>query len=280
MADTTIKNYSFKPSSIGIEVKNLDFLWEKDGGTARVHRTDFYHFIWVEEGELLMTIDFEPLTLRRDDAFLIAPGQVCLFDLSSRPQAYSILFVPEFLGEATTDARLLRRVIGANPLKKRIIPLQGLPISEVIRQLICELTNAPDEFQNIVVRSCLRILLAEVARRIPHGTMDTPCLAERFLDEVERQFHRLCNVGDYAKLLSTGEKPLAAAIRQATGLTPKTYIDRRRVLEAKRLLVYSKRSVKEIGFALGFDEPTNFNKFFRKHCGISPNDFRQTLGKG
>ncbi|MNL40944.1 DNA-binding transcriptional regulator AraC [compost metagenome] len=51
-------------------------------------------------------------------------------------------------------------------------------------------------------------------------------------------------------------------------------IDQRVMLEAKRLLVHTHESIKEIGFALGFEEPTNFVKYFRKHSGLTPVAFR------
>lgn len=52
MDRTAIKRYAFNAKPIGIEAKRLDFLWDKAPQTAEVHRADFYHFVWVEEGEL------------------------------------------------------------------------------------------------------------------------------------------------------------------------------------------------------------------------------------
>lgn len=75
--NTAIKRYPFKATPIGIEAKPLDFLWEKTAQTTEAHRADFYHFIWVEKGEMSVTVDFETLRLNNDEAFLIWPGQVC-----------------------------------------------------------------------------------------------------------------------------------------------------------------------------------------------------------
>jgi len=57
--------------------------------------------------------------------------------------------------------------------------------------------------------------------------------------------------------------------------SPKELIDDRILLEAKRLLVYGNKSIKEIAFQLGFEEPTNFIKYFRKHIDKTPMEFRE-----
>ena len=276
MREEAIKKYSFNSfSSPGVEVKSLDFLWEKASLTGEIHRTEFYHLIWIEEGELSLMVDFEELCLRSNDTFLIAPGQVCRFHLQSHPKAFSILFLPEFLGEATTDAPLLHHILAIGPLERKVISLEHLPINHLVRQLMHELEcNAKDEYQLVVVRSCLRILLAEVVRRLPKETSSSNELAKRFFSEVEKHYHQWYNVNDYLPLLATQEKVLSQSVRLAIGITPKAYIDHRRILEAKRLLAYSSLSVKEIAFSLGVEEATNFNKFFRKHAGMSPNEFR------
>ncbi|MDD7303927.1 MAG: helix-turn-helix transcriptional regulator [Prevotellaceae bacterium] len=275
MNNTAIRKYAFNvPSTIGIEAKSLDFLWEKAPMTEKIHRAGFYHLIWVEKGKLSLMVDFEELRLQDNDAFLISPGQICNFNLQSHPQGFSVLFVPEFLGEASSDAQLIHRIFSVNPLEHKIISLRGLPISNLMQQLIHELQSEADEYQLVVARSCLRILLAEVARRLPQTTANPNKLVRRFFEEVEKHHHQWHNVSDYLPLLSAPEKLLSESVRLTTGMTPKIYLDQRRVLEAKRFLAYSELSVKEIAFSLGFDETTNFCKFFRKHTKISPNEFR------
>jgi len=68
---------------------------------------------------------------------------------------------------------------------------------------------------------------------------------------------------------------LNKATSQILDKTPKQLIDERILLEAKRLLVHSNSTIKEIAFILGYEEPTNFIKYFRKHTQNTPSDFRE-----
>jgi AraC family transcriptional regulator, transcriptional activator of pobA len=59
------------------------------------------------------------------------------------------------------------------------------------------------------------------------------------------------------------------------GKTPKEIIDDRILLEAKRILAHTTESIKEISYYLGFEEPTNFIKYFKKHASVTPTEFRE-----
>jgi AraC-like DNA-binding protein len=92
---------------------------------------------------------------------------------------------------------------------------------------------------------------------------------------VERKFLTLKTVAGYAELLCVPEKRLAQATAKVLGKTPKAMIDDRVLLEAKRMLMHSSLAIKEIGYRLGFEEPTNFIKYFRKHTSSTPAEFRE-----
>lgn len=71
------------------------------------------------------------------------------------------------------------------------------------------------------------------------------------------------------------EKTLSRVCLNLNGLPAKTLINQRLILEAKRLLAHTSMSVQAIGLELGFDESTNFVKFFRRETGTTPLAFRQ-----
>ena len=63
----------------------------------------------------------------------------------------------------------------------------------------------------------------------------------------------------------------------AAGKSPKVMTDERVVIEAQRRLLFGKATVKEVGASLGFEETTNFVKFFRRLVGQNPDSFRTEI---
>lgn len=66
-------------------------------------------------------------------------------------------------------------------------------------------------------------------------------------------------------------------VKAVTGNTAKSFVDKFIILEIKRQLAVSDVSIKELTYDMGFDEPTNFVKFFKKHTQLSPAQFKKTL---
>ena len=122
-----IPKYGFNsPTTLGIEVKPLSFIREKAEKAGVIHRANFYQLLWVERGRLSLTLDFEDVCLTDEEALLISPGQVVRFGTDGLPSGFAILFVPEFVGEATTDLQLLHQLLGASLRGYKVSSLLGL----------------------------------------------------------------------------------------------------------------------------------------------------------
>jgi AraC-like DNA-binding protein len=103
-----------------------------------------------------------------------------------------------------------------------------------------------------------------------------------FLELLERQFpiddnHQsvhLRSASDFARQLNIHVNHLNRAIKGTTEKTTSQLIGERILQEVKILLKHSSWNVSEIAFALGFNEVTHFNNFFKKHVQLSPLKFR------
>ena len=72
-------------------------------------------------------------------------------------------------------------------------------------------------------------------------------------------------------------KALSKLLKERYKLSPKAVIDERRILEMKRQLKGTTTPVKNIAYHMGFDEPTNMVKYFKKHTEFTPNGFRDDI---
>jgi AraC-like DNA-binding protein len=97
----------------------------------------------------------------------------------------------------------------------------------------------------------------------------------KFSQLVELHFKRLHTVDDYANLLSLSPKILHKRITKTGTASPNELIKERIILEAKRLLAHTTLSVKEIGYALGYEDPAYFVRLFTNQAATSPADFRK-----
>lgn len=276
--ETNIKTFNFKTLSIEIEVKDLMFIKALPKLLGQPHKASFYQFVWITEGEAIFRIDFRDITVKANEALIISAGQVCQFDTVSDYKGKMILFTGSFFTVTELDSNFLHTSEILNPVNlNTTTPICPILASNIIALLHEELKKPVDDFQIGIAQSLLRVILLEAERKLK--TTFTPSLnniGREFYNAVEKHYKENRNTEFYVQLLCVNEKKLSKEVKAISDKTPKVYIDSRIILEAQRMLSYSDLSVKEIGFQLGFDEPTNFAKYFRKHTGMTPVQFRQS----
>jgi AraC-like DNA-binding protein len=105
-------------------------------------------------------------------------------------------------------------------------------------------------------------------------------IQERFEELVrllETNIVSMKNVSDYANLLSLSPYQLNSIAKTSVGKTVSDLIDHQIILEAKRHLIATPAQVKEVADQLGYEDPSYFIRFFKKHTGQSPDAFRKNF---
>lgn len=277
--DNKIKTVNFKTSPIEIEVKDLKFAKEFPRLLGSPHKATFNQIVWIKKGEAKFHIDFREITIKEEEILIISSGQVCQFDVRSDYEGKLILFTSAFFAISEVDSNFLYTSEILNPVSlNKTIPVCPILMDNLMLLLEEELKRPYSLSKTVIAQSLLRVILFESERQLTTSYVPVSNnTTRRFNNAVEQYFRENRNTEFYINLLGVNEKILSKEVKCMTGKTPKVYIDSRIVLEAKRLLSYSALSVKEIGFELGFDEPTNFNKYFRKHTSMTPVEFRDLM---
>jgi AraC-like DNA-binding protein len=282
LASTDIIRYSFKAElPQEFEIVNLQLLYKyHQSKLTEMHRTGFYQVFWITAGSSSHLVDFNEVQLTAGTLLFINKDVVQRFDNRDEYDGWAILFTDSFFCKTAAHTRFLQSISLFNNLLSH--PITVFPEAHSLLALMqAELQSKADGFQEEIVRNLLFNFLM-LAEREGQTTATVKQSADLdylalFRDLLELHFHELRQVSNYAEKLHVTEKRLNKATAAILGKSPKQLIDERVNLEAKRLLAYTTDTVKEIGFTLGFDEPTNFIKYFRKHNGVTPIEFREQI---
>lgn len=287
MVTNPIKKYQFKTDlNLQVELLSLATLTEVSREHVFLpHRTDFYHIFLFENCTPTHLVDFEPVQIQSESLLFIDKDRVHQFDPTSHYDGKLLIFTDNFFCTTESDTKFLRNITLFNDLLDNPnIKIGGL-IGKFLRicEAIAEETSIPtDAAKHDILKNHLHnfLLLAD-REKCTQGISEIKKGADLdytllFRDLVERHFSEIKSVSTYTTKMNISEKRLNQATAKILGKTSKELIDERVLLEAKRLLVHEHNSIKEIGFALGFEDPAYFIKYFRKHVGKTPVEFRET----
>ncbi len=249
------------------------------------HRLSFNMLILIDRGKGRHLIDFDRVNFSAGSILFLQKGQVQAFDFSNQPDGIAILYTESFLDALTANVRIPFQLNAS--LSKDFRPLLSLSstLKRSTRRLIEELSREikrsdPDRS---IMMSLFGALLMMLARERDNPIQNLR-LAEAqkysaFLKSIEQNFHRSRDAVFYAETLNMAYKTLNLLCKKATGKTAKYHIDQYVILEAKRRLVIDRYDIASLAYQLGFDEPTNFTKFFKRHTEMTPKQFIESIAK-
>ena len=286
-----ITSVAFKPprdARLIVEVMSIEELRNRAPAEhfEKLQRADFYRLIGVLDGDTRPMVDFSTFEVQARDWLLVRPGQVFRYDFSVPWAGWLLVFRPEGLASpgrsrSRNDFDLVRRVEDLACLRS-LNQEQHDWMNHSMHQLQLDGSLMAD----VALRNeLLRLAIATVLLRLSMWqSLNTPANAQMTTEQAHfRRFRKLLDVDFatqhqvqyYAGVLGMSEKTLSRVCSAATGLSAKAVINQRLELEAKRLLAHTTMSVQTIGREMGFEEATNFVKFFRKKSEMTPLAFRQ-----
>lgn len=277
MAVQEIATYQFKDT---FSLSIVDF--DKACVVNEQEQINSYTIFWIKEGKGTYHIDFEEYSFEDNVLFFLSPGQVFSVDSEKIKEAYKLTFTRDFYCIQTHDKEIAcNGVLFNNVYETPFVK----PCKEDIRKLDFILESLMEEFkqeetaQYDMLQSYLKQFIIHSVRikKENHQIKDDneTKLFKDFSTLVDQNFTNLHSVTDYAARLGISPKSLTKHFQKIGTQTPSDFIKQRIVLEAKRKLIYTNISVKEIAFDLGFNDPAYFTRFFTKATEKSPLQFKK-----
>jgi AraC family transcriptional activator of pobA len=282
---------SLSPESIERRKPSADFnllhmgeIFDRAGGHTDVpHRHDYYTVLFVEKAKGDHIVDYQKFPFEYRQVFFVSPGQVHQVALTEKPKGWAITFSKAFLIENNIPESFISNInlfkaFGDTPpllLDEATFTRLLRIIDEMETCLPLDLT-----YRNRALGALLQLFLiyCNNSSSLNPTQLDEDnsgvCILRDFKQLVEQQYTHWHKVGDYAAEIHITPKHLSHTVKNITGKSAKQVIQDRLLLEAKRLLLHTDLTVKEVGYQIGFEEPLHFSSFFKKKEGVSPTHFR------
>jgi AraC family transcriptional activator of pobA len=273
--------YGEPPREVGerfLHLESLDDRSRPANWNIRPHtHANLNHVFHLTDGRGEMRADGETLAFEAPCLLIVPAGVVHGFSWTSDSRGDVLTLSAAYLGEVAMREPDLATVFNRPAALAR--PAEQL-VEAAFARMRHELSwSAPGH--RIAVEALLLAILVEVLRLKAYMVDDEPyrtgpqaAIVARFRALVEARYRTDLSVDDYASELKIHPKRLRAACLAIAGATPLRIIQDRRLLEAKRLLLYSNMTIAETAYYLGFEDPAYFTRFFTKACSASPRMFR------
>lgn len=255
--------------------------------TALPHKHNYFEICVFIAGTGEHEIDFQNHQIQTPSIHLVQPGQVHLIRRGIDYEGYLFIFSREFYNLRFNGLE----IIPGYPLTTRLEngPILNMSMDEfadfaiIISSIEKEFEKISAETEEIII-SFLNIFFLRLRNRFvelikvrnPENNSHLK-LVNSFNQLVDKHFCQIHQVQEYAELLNESPVLLNRAVKSLTGKTAGELILERLVLEAKRLLIYSDLSNKEVAFKLNYEDPSYFARIFRMKTGTSPSGFRKMM---
>ncbi|GAB3516805.1 helix-turn-helix domain-containing protein [Emticicia fontis] len=257
-----------------------------------IQRLNYFSVIWIQQGSGTVKVDFTEYAFEKDTMFFFTPYQPFMLEEIQEIEGIVLNFHPSFFcihkhhQEIACNGVLFNNIY--NPPFVMVDALAKQTFEIVLAQMKLEMQMpALAQYEQLV--AYLKIFLITASRlkvaqqpkaQQDFGDKKEPFILQNLKDFIEQHFKTKHSASDYADLLNISPKALAKITKTHFNKTITDLISERIVIEAKRELYLTNKSVKEIAHDLGYDDEYYFSRFFKNNADVSPQLYRETVGFG
>ena len=287
---TKIEEYHLhkdQPEKLQFDIFSLnEYLKDSIGLVNKPHIHSFYQIIWFTKGYGKHFVDFNEFEVSANKMFFISKNQIHCFDSNLNYEGVLIHFNESFLLDNENDIDIFLKYSIFNDFESEpvfTIPTEAIEKFDGLVASLKQEISVPDNFAHKdFLKHLLNLFLISIQRLGKRNNYKNLAFSNqitllKFKQSLEINFKTLHTVKEYASILNITSKTLTNHTTQTSFKTPLEIINDRIILEAKRLLSHSVLNINEIGFQLGYEDPSYFVKFFKRQTKMSPGDFRKKI---
>ncbi|WP_348822163.1 AraC family transcriptional regulator [Flavobacterium aestuarii] len=250
------------------------------------HKHSFYEILWTEKGKSRQIIDYNKYEVNPNSLFFISPNQVHHFEEWKPLAGGTILFTEDFylLSQNNKDNLFELSFLDnlySNPCIE-FTKTEFTEIVDIIHKIETEQKRA--DKNPSIVQAYLSILLAQVQRHIQ--TKNNTAASKKYLIQfkqfkviLEKHFAENKTASFYADQLNITPHHLNLICKEIANITATGIIRARSILEAKRFLTFTSKTISEIAFELNFTDSSYFSKTFKSVTNQTPLDFKTEMSE-
>ena len=245
------------------------------------HRHGYWTVFIFLEGGGRHVIDFKEVAINAGSIHIVLPGQIHALHGGKDFLAHGLIFTEEFFLMRTETTELLMRLfrfMDAGEAAAFDITKEEKEFFASLLQLMKHEYKGNDSNKGKVLLDLLSAFISKCS-----GALQLPLLPAHAVDSlayiqlrnaIEKNFKKKHSVAEFAELLHLSARQLNQLCRDHTGVSTLEFIHARLVIEAKRLLKFGNKPIKQIAYDLNFTDAAHFANFFKQKTSYTPLEFR------
>ena len=253
-----------------------------DHNQFEFHKLSFYVILLFTDKNGKYNINFNDYEFEKGSLFTLRKDNIHKF-YDNKAKGELLVFTEDFILSHSNEIEASKTFLLFNEMlaspKLQLEKTEYKEITTLVNLIKEEYLESRDDYSLSIIRSYIQVVITKLFRIKAKDQLvfdDHKYLAMflRLQGLIEKECFRHKKVSFYAQQMGVTAKTLNNVTQSILHKTTKSVINDIVIIQSKRLIINSNESLTQIAYQVGFEDPTNFFKYFRKYTGMSPSQFK------
>ncbi len=247
------------------------------------HKISFFVVVLIREGTGQHAISYNDYTYKKGSVFFLRKNSIHKF-YKSDAEGDFLVFTEEFIVRYADKSQTLKlfqlfnEMLASPKLQLEISDFNE--VEHIVLFIEKEYKKVNDKHSIEIIRNLIQVLLHKLLRIKSRANNNIGFTSyhrqfKDFQELVERDCVKYKKVAYYAKEMGVSSRTINNITQHIIGKSAKSFINEILIMQIKALIINSNFTFTEIAYHSGFEDPSNFFKYFRKQTNLSPKQFKE-----